>query len=48
MLLSANSARALASAKVLCDAENLSQAHKDTIDEGRNWEAGHIWQTTRA
>lgn len=48
MLLSASSARALASAKVPCDAVNLSQAHKDTINEDRNWEAGHVWQTTRA
>lgn len=48
MLPSASSARALASAKVQCDAVNLSQAHKDTIDEGRNGEAGHVWQTTRA
>lgn len=48
MLLSANSARALASAKVPCDAVNLSQAHKDTINEGRNWEAEHVWQTTQA
>lgn len=31
-LLSANSARALASAKVPCDTVNLSQAHKDVID----------------
>lgn len=48
MLLSANSVRALASTKVPCDAVNLSQADKDTIDEGRSWETGHVWQTTWA
>lgn len=48
LLLSANSARALASAKVHCDAVNLSQAHKDTISGGRNWEAGHGWHTAQA
>lgn len=38
MFLSVNSATALASAKVPCDAGNLSQAHKDMISEGRDQE----------